>query len=67
MAKSYTYIQGNTTFSDVKRIGLSMGGYPFGLKDNYVIVDNTVSQVKHSVFNAIDIDWNGALLPNWGE
>ena len=43
MAKSYTYIQGNTTFSDVKRIGLSMGGYPFGLKDNYVIVDNTVS------------------------
>lgn len=67
MDTNFNYSYDGITYSGVKRPGITMGGYPFGMKDNYEIDGENISKIKHLVFNAIDIDWNGAVLPNKGE
>ena len=62
MDTNFNYSYDGITFSGVKRPGITMGGYPFGMKDNYEIDGENISKIKHLVFNAIDIDWNGAVL-----
>lgn len=70
MAKQFTYIKDGIEFSKVVRPVSIVRAVPHGLKDAYTVDEETgtiTNEEITTVFNAIDIDWNGAILPNKGE
>ena len=50
--------QGGIQFNQVKTVGISLDQWPIHLSGQ------TGSDEDGGVVNAVDIDWNGAVLPN---
>lgn len=53
-----TYNQNGITFNHLKRDGIEQGGWPFFL------AGQIGPDEDGGVVNAVDIDWNSAILPN---
>ena len=58
----------NITFNNVSEIGQMFGSVPLSKINNYTLNVNgdetEITAINQKVFNAIDIDWNGAEFEN---
>ena len=60
---SYTDPSSQIKFDSVQEVGVGVGAL-LSVKNNYVIDDNTntITRKQKQVLNAIDIDWDGAIV-----
>lgn len=60
------YVDNNITFNNVSDIVKSVSSAPFGKSKNYTFneTETDITAIGKKVFNAVDIDWNGADLYN---
>jgi len=61
----YTFTQDGIDYNNVLSINSEIYSSPLSLKDNYTVSGTNIESIhSQHVFNVIDVNWNGALLPD---